>query len=150
VARAGIAAVAIVAAVLSQADNPPGGGAERGRPAPARSAGQSPAQATSAGPAGAVRGFYTLAAADRYADAWALAGPGFRDQLGGFSAFRSQFRSLRSIRFDRLATVSQAGDRATVAMRTTAVHTDHVDRCSGTVDVVRSTRWLIDHIAVAC
>jgi eukaryotic-like serine/threonine-protein kinase len=149
-ALAAVAGIALVAVLLSQAGNPPGAGTSRGRPAPARSAGHGPAQATSAGPAGAVQGFYTLAAADRYADAWALAGPGFRSQLGGFSAFQSQFRSLRSIRFDRLATVSRAGDRATVAVRTTAVHTDHVDRCSGTVEVVRAPRWLIDHIAVAC
>jgi hypothetical protein len=122
----------------------------RSEPPPSRTAAQPPPAAASSQPAQAVQGFYTLAAADRYADAWALAGPGFRSQLGGFSAFRAQFRSLRSIRFERLSTVSQAGDRATVAIRTTAVHTDHVDRCSGTVDTIRATRWLIDHIAVSC
>jgi len=150
VALAAAAAIAVVAVLLTQAGGPPSPGSGAGRPPSPRSAGERPPAAAASAPAQAVQGFYTLAADDRYADAWALAGPGFRSQLGGFSAFRAQFGSLRSIRFDRLATVRQTGDRATVAIRTIAQHTDHVDRCSGTVDVVRSAHWLIDHIAVGC
>ena len=150
VALAAVAAIAVVAVLLTQGGGPPSPGSGAGRPPSPRSAGERPPAAAASAPAQAVQGFYTLAADDRYADAWALAGPGFRSQLGGFSAFRAQFGSLRSIRFDRLATVRQAGDRATVAIRTVAQHTDHVDRCSGTVDVVRSARWLINHIAVGC
>lgn len=109
-----------------------------------------PPVASSSEPAAVVQAFYQRAAAHRYQDAWALASPNFRAQLGGFAAFRAQFRSLRSIAFERLSIVSQAGDRAVVAIRTTAVHSDHVDRCSGTVDAVRRPRWVVDHIAVAC
>jgi serine/threonine-protein kinase len=145
-----VAAAALVAALLAGAGGGPTPKPARDGQAAPRTAAQRPPAPASSGPAQAVQGFYTLAAADRYADAWELAGPGFRNQLGGFSAFRAQFRSLRSIRFERLSTVSQARDRATVAIRTTALHTDHVDRCAGTVDVARGTRWLIDHIAVSC
>jgi len=146
-----IAGLVVLVVLLSRAGGGPADQANpsRGGAAP-KTADRRPAAGPSSGPAQAVQTFYTEAAADRYGDAWALAGPGFRNQLGGFSAFRAQFGSLRSIRFERLSTIRQAGDRATVAIRTTALHSDHVDRCSGTVDVVRGTRWLIDHIAVAC
>jgi hypothetical protein len=154
-----VAALALVAAIVVLSTG--GGGAGSGQPN-GTGAGQSGGGSATSGaaqgagrgvkldPVATVKSFYRRAAADDYAGAWALAGPGFRSQLGGFSAFQAQFRSLRSIRFERLSTVSQSGDRATVAIRTTALHTDHVDRCSGTVDVVRGSRWLIDHIAVSC
>jgi hypothetical protein len=58
---------------------------------------------------------------------------------------------VRSIDFEQISTSSRSGDRATVALRTTAVHTDRTDRCRGTADAVRSgTTWAIDHISVSC
>jgi hypothetical protein len=103
-------------------------------------------------PEGAVQAFYQRAAAHRYEDAWALAAPALRSQLGGFAAFRSQFSSVRSIAFSRAETV-QRGDRAaTVAIATTATHTDHVDRCAGTVASTAAPDggWLVDRLAVSC
>jgi serine/threonine protein kinase len=102
-------------------------------------------------PEGAVRAFYTRAAAHDYDGAWELAGPGLRSQLLGRDAFENQFSTVRSIDFEQISTSSRSGDRATVALRTTAVHTDRTDRCRGTADAVRSgTTWAIDHISVSC
>jgi serine/threonine-protein kinase len=129
--------------------------AQRSTSTPQRSTSTSTAPAPAAGPdtpEGAVQAFYERAAAHRYEEAWALASPGLRSQLGGFAAFRSQFASVRSIEFSRAETV-QRGDRAaTVAIATTATHTDHVDRCSGTVASTAAPDggWLVDRLAVSC
>jgi serine/threonine-protein kinase len=103
-------------------------------------------------PEGAVQAFYERAAAHRYEDAWALAAPGLRSQLRGFEAFRSQFSSVRSIAFSRAETVRRDGEAATVAIATTATHTDHVDRCTGTVTTASGPDggWLVDRLAVSC
>jgi len=147
-----LATAAAIVALLASRDGENGG--ERGdaprRPAPAA---QSPAAGATiaSAPAQAVQSFYQQAAADRFDAAWELAGPGFRSQLGGFEAFRSQFGSLQSISFGRAQTTSRSGDRATVAIQTTAVHRDRTDRCSGTVATTRTAgRWLIERIAVSC
>jgi len=104
-------------------------------------------------PEGVARSFYQRAAADRYEAAWSLAGPGFRAQLGGFDAFQAQFSTLESISFDRAQTTSETPDRSTVAIATTAVHTDRTDTCGGEVSLARepgAASWLIDRIAVDC
>jgi hypothetical protein len=98
-----------------------------------------------------VRGFYELAAEDEFERAWAFAGPGFRRQLGGFDSFRGTVASLESISFDELRTVERRGNRAEVALRTTATHTNRRDRCSGTLRVSRSRgSWLVDGGNVSC
>jgi len=103
-------------------------------------------------PAATVKAFYTRAAADDYAGAWALAGPPFRTQLGGFGSFRGGMSRLQSIDFRRAETVSQTGDSAQVAVDTVAKHTNRVDRCRGTLDLARAgkTGWVIDHANIAC
>jgi hypothetical protein len=103
-------------------------------------------------PAGAVQAFYGRAAAHRYDDAWALAAPGLRSQLGGFGAFRNQFSSVKSIAFSRANAVKQGASAATVAITTTATHTDHVDHCTGTADTAPGSGggWVVTHLAVAC
>jgi hypothetical protein len=102
-------------------------------------------------PAGAVQAFYQRAASRRYEEAWSLAGPGVRAQLGGFDAFQGQFRTLQSISFSRAQPTSQTARRARVAIATTAVHTTRTDRCAGTVDLVRAGGgWALEHIGVSC
>jgi hypothetical protein len=108
--------------------------------------------ATARTPEGAVQSFYELAAAHRYEDAWALASPSLRSQLGGFGAFRSQFSSVRSIRFERADTVKRGGSAATVAIATTATHTNRVDHCTGTAETTAGAdgAWQVSHLAVSC
>ena len=103
-------------------------------------------------PTAAVQAFYGRAAAHRYDAAWALAAPGLRQQLGGFDAFRRQFSTVRSIVFSRAAEVRRTGSGATVALATTATHTDHVDHCAGTADTQPAAGggWAVAHIAISC
>jgi eukaryotic-like serine/threonine-protein kinase len=103
-------------------------------------------------PTMAVRDFYELAAADRYGAAWRLAGPGLRRQMGGYDSFRGTFDSLRSVDFRKSEVSRRSGDRATVTVATTAVHSDRTERCRGDADLVgRDGRnWLIDRIHIAC
>jgi hypothetical protein len=152
--RAAVAAMLAVALLVvggallalrpSDGPKPPTEQAER---APAKPASRGPA------PERVVRAFYERAAANRYRAAWSLAAPGFREQLGGYGAFRSQFGTLESIRFDRAETTAVSRNEATVAVSTRATHTDRVDTCKGDVALRRSAEtkpWLIDHIAVDC
>jgi eukaryotic-like serine/threonine-protein kinase len=108
--------------------------------------------ASAASPEGAVKAFYGHAAAHRFDDAWSLAAPSLRSQLGGFAAFRSQFSSVRSIRFGRAETVRRGADAATVAIATTATHTDRVDRCTGTAQTAPAPGggWVVAHLNVSC
>jgi eukaryotic-like serine/threonine-protein kinase len=103
-------------------------------------------------PEGAVQAFYGRAAAHRYDEAWALAGPALRSQLGGFAAFRRQFSTVRSIAFSRAETTRRSTRAATVSIATTATHTDRVDRCRGTADTApgASGGWVVTHVAVSC
>jgi hypothetical protein len=101
----------------------------------------------------AVESFYTLAAAHRYEQAWALADSAFRNQLGGYSSFSSGQAGDRSITFDSAHVVSQSSDLATVAVRTTSVRTDGTQHCSGAVDLSRtglSAGWLLHQIHINC
>ena len=104
-------------------------------------------------PAGAVKTFYGLASAHRYADAWLLADPTLRAQVAGYQAFRSQQAGDISIRFSSAQTVNQSGDNASVAVRTTSVRTDGTKHCSGTVDLVRAGavgHWLLHLLHLNC
>ena len=103
-------------------------------------------------PAHAVQAFYGRAAAHDYAQAWALATPALRAQLGGYSSFRRQFTSVRSIVFSRAAVVRQSSVAATVALATTATHTNRTDRCTGTADTLPAAdgRWVVTHLTVNC
>lgn len=101
---------------------------------------------------GAVETFYELSAAHRYSDAWALADPAFRNQLGGYDSFKSGQAADRSITFDAARTVRQSSDRATVEVQTTSVRTTGTEHCAGTVQTVPGTsgRWLVHRISINC
>jgi serine/threonine protein kinase len=103
-------------------------------------------------PTSAVQSFYEAAAAHRYSDAWALAGPNLRSQLGGYSAFQKQMSSVRSITFHKAQTAGgSSSDSATVALQTTSVQTSGTQQCAGTARTVRSGHgWLVDGISINC
>lgn len=110
------------------------------------------AATSSAGtPTSATESFYSLAAAHRYQEAWALADPTFRSQLGGFQSFESGQALERSITFSEARVVTQSADAATVAVRTTSVRADGTQHCYGTVDLRRGTStWLLHLIHITC
>ncbi len=98
-------------------------------------------------PEAAVEAFYTRAAADKYDEAWALAAPGLRSQLGGYNGFKGTFGTLESIELSKV----KANKDGKVSFQSVATHTDHVDRCKGTADAVQSGQsWLVGHIGVSC
>ncbi|MGZ4305960.1 MAG: serine/threonine-protein kinase [Solirubrobacteraceae bacterium] len=103
-------------------------------------------------PTSAVESFYQAAAAHRYAAAWALAGPNLRNQLGGYSAFKNQMSSVRSITFHKAQTVGgSSSDAATVAVQTTSVQTSGTQQCAGTARTVHNGQgWLLDGISINC
>jgi hypothetical protein len=111
-----------------------------------------PPSFASASPVAAVESFYQLAAARRYSDAWALADPAFRAQLGGYRDFQAGQAHDRSITFDSAHVASQAGNSATVTVSTTSVQSDGTRHCSGTVDLVQGTarHWLVHQIDINC
>jgi hypothetical protein len=111
-----------------------------------------PSSGTPTTPAAAVRAFYGRAAAHNYESAWALAAPSLRSQLQGYGAFQRQFSTVRSIVFGRVQTVRQTDSAATVAFTTTATHTDHVDRCTGTAETAPGSGggWVVTHISPSC
>jgi len=148
-----VAGAAVGAVLLATGAQQGGGQASappRSSPAPVPAPAK-PKPSPTSSPAAAVQAFYTRAAAHRFDAAWSLAAPAFRSQLGGFAAFQSQFSSVRSITFQRARTSSQAGDRATVAVRTTSVQTARTDHCQGPVDLVRGAGgWMVEQIHIAC
>jgi hypothetical protein len=99
-----------------------------------------------------VQSFYEAAAAHRYSDAWALADPNLRNQLGGYAAFQRQMSSVRSITFHKAQTVAgSSSDSATVALQTTSVQTSGTQECAGTARSVRSGQgWLVDRVSINC
>ena len=114
-------------------------------------AGPSPGSGASS-PTSAVQSFYEAAAAHRYSDAWALADPNLRNQLGGYSAFQKQMSSVRSITFHKAQTTGgSSSDSATVALQTTSVQTSGTQQCAGTARTVRSGQgWLVDLVSINC
>jgi hypothetical protein len=104
-----------------------------------------------ADPVSAVRGFYEQLAAHDFDAAWALAGPKMRAAFGSRASFERQLTSLRSIQFGRVEEQSRRGGEATVALETTARHTDRVDHCTGTLRAVRSGgRWQVEPLGLSC
>jgi serine/threonine-protein kinase len=102
-------------------------------------------------PVSAVKSFYTLAASHRFSDAWALADPAFRAQLGGYSSFQSGQEGDRSITFESAQTTTQSPTSATVAVKTTSQRTDGTQHCTGTVEVAHDARsWLLHQIHINC
>lgn len=101
---------------------------------------------------GAVESFYQLAAARRYPEAWALADPAFRAQLGGYRSFQAGQANDRSITFNSAQVDKQTATSSTVSVRTTSVQTDGTRHCSGTVDLVSGVAggWLLHQIAINC
>jgi eukaryotic-like serine/threonine-protein kinase len=119
---------------------------------PSSSGGAASSGSGASTPTSAVESFYEAAAAHRYAAAWALAGPNLRNQLGGYSAFKNQMSSVRSITFHRAQTVGgSSSDAATVALQTTSVQTSGTQQCAGTARTVRNGQgWLLDGISINC
>ncbi len=116
-------------------------------------AGASPSPGSGAPtPTSAVQSFYEAAAAHRYSEAWALADPNLRNQLGGYSAFQKQMSSVRSITFHKAQTAGgSSSDSATVALQTTSVQTSGTQQCAGTARTVRSGQgWLVDGVSINC
>jgi serine/threonine protein kinase len=103
-------------------------------------------------PVAAVESFYRLAAARRYSEAWTLADPAFRAQLGGYRSFQAGQANDRSITFNSAHVASQTPTSSTVSVNTTSVQSDGTRHCSGTVDLVPGTpgRWLVHQIAINC
>jgi hypothetical protein len=104
-------------------------------------------------PVRAVESFYRLAAAHDYSAAWALADPAFRSQLNSYQDFAAGQQNVRSVSFDSARVINQTATTATVAVRTTSVHTDGAHQCSGTVEVGRSgpsAGWLLHQININC
>jgi eukaryotic-like serine/threonine-protein kinase len=122
---------------------------------PSSSSGGSGAGSSGSGaptPTNAVQSFYEAAAAHRYSEAWALADPNLRNQLGGYSAFQRQMSSVRSITFHKARTVGgSSSDSATVALQTTSVQTSGTQQCAGTARTVRTGQgWLVDRVSINC
>jgi hypothetical protein len=103
-------------------------------------------------PVDAVRQFYTGMAEGDFRKAWRLSGPRFRGEYGNsFAAFADAYASLRGIRFVKLAELKATESTATVQLQTVAEHTDHTDRCTGTVTtVMRDGRWVVEPFGVVC
>jgi serine/threonine-protein kinase len=107
----------------------------------------------SGSPSDAAKSFYTLAAAHRFPQAWALADTAFQSQLGGYQSFQNTFSGDRSITIDSLRTLSKSPRSATVALSTTSVRTDGTQHCSGTVQLSPASSrggWLMHHIQIGC
>jgi eukaryotic-like serine/threonine-protein kinase len=118
----------------------------------ASSSGAAPPTSTSAGPVGAVESFYRLAAAHSYPEAWALADPAFRAQLGGYKSFQSGQANTRSITFNSAKVTNQTPTATTVAVSTTSVQSTGTKHCTGTVDLVPGAggHWLLHQIHINC
>jgi hypothetical protein len=120
---------------------------------PSAPASSTPAGSSSAAPpVAAVESFYRLAAARRYSEAWALADPAFRAQLGGYRSFQAGQANTRSITFNSARVVSQTATSSTVSVSTTSVQADGTHHCTGPVDLVSGAagRWLVHQIDINC
>jgi hypothetical protein len=129
-------------------------GSSPGAPSAATStAGSGPAAPTAGTAVAAVESFYRLAAAHRYAQAWALADPALQSQLGGYQSFQNTFADTHSIAFDSTGIVDQSGSAATVSVKTTSVRTSGTQHCTGTVQVRSggsAAAWLVHQIQINC
>jgi hypothetical protein len=129
---------------------PPSTSAQQRKTTTETTATQQPA-VPAAAPEQTVKDMYERAAAHDYQSAWQLAGPGFRQQIGGYDAFVNTLGTLQSIKFPRLATVFKSSDSATVEFQSIATHPDRVDQCTGTVRLSAvDGRWLVEHLQPSC
>jgi serine/threonine protein kinase len=127
-------------------------------PASPQSASTSTAGSGSAAPpagtaAAAVESFYRLAAAHRYAQAWALADPALQSQLGGYQSFQNTFADTHAIGFDSARIVNHSASGATVSVKTTSVRTSGTQHCTGTVELRSggsAAAWLVHQIQINC
>ena len=96
--------------------------------------------------------FYELAASHRYSDAWALADPVFRSQLGGYQSFVNGQSGDRQIIFHTDRVISQSGQDATVQIATTSVRNNGTFQCHGTASLRQgsSSGWLLHAISISC
>jgi serine/threonine protein kinase len=104
-------------------------------------------------PVSAVESFYRLAAAHQYAQAWALADPTFRNQLGGYQSFQSSQRDDRSITFNSAKLAGGPPSSPTLAVDTTSVRANGTQHCKGTVELSQSgapPRLLLHLIHINC
>jgi hypothetical protein len=102
-------------------------------------------------PGAAVASFYELAASHNYAQAWNLADPVFRSQLGGYDSFKSGQAGDKAIIFHTDRVMSQSGHTATVAVQTTSERTNGTQQCQGTVQLQNeSGSWLLHAISINC
>jgi serine/threonine protein kinase len=152
-----LAAAAIAIALIA------GGGDSSDKQTPSRQTGaaesttqEAPTEATPPTPSAVepeqtVSDFYTQAADGEFEDAWKLAGPGLREQLGGYDSFVGTLKTLESIDFPKLQATVKSDDRATVEFQSVAKHADRTDNCSGTAELMWSgDAWLIDRLNVDC
>jgi serine/threonine-protein kinase len=101
-------------------------------------------------PAATVRAFYNALVDRNFDKARALLDPSAAAQLGstGVSGLAS---TLRSVTFARATTSARSSSQATVSIVTTAVHTDHTDHCTGTVQMSGAPgAWKLHRFGVAC
>ena len=111
------------------------------------------AAAPAGAPGAAATSFYTLAAGHHFAQAWALADPAFRSQLGGYQSFENTFAADRRITVDSVRTLNRSASGATVALTTTSVRSDGTEHCTATVQLVPGAAgggWLMHQIQVSC
>jgi serine/threonine-protein kinase len=120
---------------------------------PAGTSASPSANAPADNPVAAVESFYSLAASHRYAEAWALADPTFRAQLGGYHSFKAGQAGDRSITFDATHVLSRSSTDVTVAVQTTSIRIDGTKHCLGTVDLASGGApgsWLLHLIHINC
>jgi len=104
-------------------------------------------------PGDVARTFYTLAAAHRYPQAWALADPVFQAQVGGYASFVAGQSGDRQIIFREARLVSRSSRLAVVAVRTTSIRDDGTHQCAGTVTLASDGAggaWRLHYIDINC
>jgi hypothetical protein len=112
---------------------------------------QAPAQAPEPSPASTLTSFYTRAANDDFAGAWAMGTDNLHGQFGSLATFQSTLATLESITFPTMRVISQSGSTATVEFSSVAKHPDRTDHCTGRATLVRQgPAWLVDHLDVQC
>lgn len=98
-----------------------------------------------------VRSAYKLAADDNYGRSYDLLSEGYkRNQFPTQGVWRNTFSTLERISFVEGPDVEVSGDTATVTGVTRAVHTDEIQRNTGTWTLIREDgEWKLDSINVS-
>ncbi|HEV2785144.1 MAG TPA: hypothetical protein VGV67_02045, partial [Solirubrobacteraceae bacterium] len=148
-----LAAIAIVVLAAGGDDEPDRADRTGTTSTTAREKGPARAASGPPTPEAAVRSFYERAAEGDLAGSWRLAGPRMRAAFGNsLPTFKGDLGSLRAITFHALKQTETTSRTATVSLETTAEHTDRTERCTGTVQTVKSRkgRWLVEPHGVRC